>query len=195
MNAQAKVGYVVSPADVRVLPNDGSYQSYGDTQYAQAQAIHSQPSLYPPPNPAHYPPQGQQPPDNSPYSRWNSSICDCCGDGCEGFCNGCCCGPCIIAKHADMVGWNGCFMGTAFCLLYSPAYLTYLILGLPMVPLSCLVHAPLRRKLRERYGINESFFCEDWVCTTLCTPCSLCQEVHEVRIREGGGGGGSYPMR
>jgi Cys-rich protein (TIGR01571 family) len=114
---------------------------------------------------------------------WLSHICDCCVDGCcEGCCYGCCCAPCAVGENAGIVGWNPFCTGATFCILFSPAYLGFLLFGIPLIPLSCLIHAPLRRKLRVRYGINEAcMWGEDWVFTTLFAPCAICQEVHETK--------------
>ena len=114
--------------------------------------------------------------------QWSSGICDCCVDGCDTCCTVCCCAPCVFATHAEVVGKDGCTNGLCFCILYAPSYLTYLLIGLPFIPLSCCIHAPIRRQLRERYGIAEGCLCEDCICTTFCTPCSLCQEEHEIRV-------------
>ena len=111
--------------------------------------------------------------------NWSSGTCDCCVDGWEACCGVCCCTPCVFSKHAEVVGWDGCRSGFCFCLLYAPSYL---LTGLPFIPLSCIIHAPLRRKIRERYGIKEGYFCEDYISTTFCTPCSLCQEAHEIKV-------------
>jgi Cys-rich protein (TIGR01571 family) len=113
--------------------------------------------------------------------RWRSHVLDCCVDGCGLFCHVCCC-PCIgVGHNADLVGWNCCVTGTIFAILYSPAYLPYLLSGVPFgLPCSCLIHAPLRSKLRERYGINENCPGEDWCVTAFLPLCAICQEVHEV---------------
>ena len=129
-------------------------------------------------------PQGRpqvitQQPINS--DRWKSPPCDCCVDGGGVCCLTCCC-PCVpIGYHAELVGWNCCLTATAFALLYSPSWAIVLIFGYPAPPLSCIIHAPLRRKLRVRYGIVENCSGEDFLCTFFCPLCSICQEIHEVR--------------
>ena len=85
--------------------------------------------------------------------KWSSSTCDCCVDGWEACCGVCCCTPCVFSKHAELVGWDGCRSGFCFCLLYAPSYL---LTGLPFIPLSCLIHAPLRKKIRERYILRKA---------------------------------------
>jgi Cys-rich protein (TIGR01571 family) len=114
--------------------------------------------------------------------KWRAEFCDCCVDGCSVCCYVCCC-PCIpIGFHARIVGWNWCLAASAFTITYSPTWVVALFTGIPALPLSCFIHAPLRRKLRERYGINESFRGEDWVYTFLCPLCAICQEIHETRV-------------
>jgi Cys-rich protein (TIGR01571 family) len=121
-------------------------------------------------------------PAGNATGAWRSNICDCYIDGCGGCCYGCCCAPCAVFQNARIVGWNPCGTCAVFCLLYSPVYVGFLLFGIPLIPLSCLIHAPLRRKLRVRYGINEAcMWGEDWVFTTLFAPCAICQEVHETK--------------
>ena len=116
-----------------------------------------------------------------PSDRWRSSPFDCCVDGGGVCCLVCCC-PCVpIGYHADLVGWNCCLTATLFTILYSPSWVMMLLIGCPAPPLSCLIHWPLRRKLRVRYGVIENCSGEDCLCTLFCPLCSICQEVHEVR--------------
>lgn len=152
---------------------DSKHSSAPDTQLTTVELDEVQPVIA----------VAQQP--NAPYAitaraappdEWHASVCDCYVDG-QRACNYvCCCAPCVIADNAKLVGCNGCCAGFAYCLLFAQCYFPLLTL-LPGLPCSCCVHMPIRRRLRARYGIKESYFGEDFLCTTFCAPCALCQEV------------------
>ena len=114
--------------------------------------------------------------------QWHTRGSNCTVDGWGSCCHVICCPWTPIGRHADLVGWNCCLTATAFAVLYSPTYMVNLILGIPAPALSCCIHAPLRRKIREKYGIEESFPNEDCLCTFCCPLCAICQEAHEVLV-------------
>lgn len=113
-------------------------------------------------------------------SEWSSHICECAVDG-VGYCfYVSICSACVAGQNAEIVDWHCGGFGSLFCALAAAAYLPPLIYCVPGWPFSCFIHAPLRKRIRERYGIDESCPGEDYVFTLLCPLCALCQESHEL---------------
>jgi Cys-rich protein (TIGR01571 family) len=119
-------------------------------------------------------------------SEWKSNICDICSDG-YGVCMHIWCCSCIaIGQNADLVDFDYtcCMTSTLFAILQIPILMPSLLFGIPICfsPTVC-IHFPIRRKLRAKYGINESFTGEDLLFTCCLPLCALCQEVHEILER------------
>ena len=54
---------------------------------------------------------------------------------------------------------------------------------LHLVCMCCIVHAPMRGALRDKYNLEESG-CNDCVAVTFCPCCALAQEARELNYRQ-----------
>ena len=108
--------------------------------------------------------------------EWRESLCGCCND--IGICCvGCWC-PCILfgQNQEQLDGHSCCGTGCVYCVL-----LCLPCISVVVPPLCCLISAPRRRILRQRYGLRED--CNDWCATCCCYHCALCQEAREMKVR------------
>ncbi|XP_053308532.1 cornifelin homolog B-like [Spea bombifrons] len=91
-------------------------------------------------------------------SQWSSDVMDCCEDTSICLCGGFvpCILACRIAKDYGECCCLPCLFGTTVA---------------------------MRTGMRERYHIPGSI-CNDCVCLTFCSPCTLCQMARELKARQ-----------
>lgn len=121
--------------------------------------------------------------------RWSTSIFNCFNkDGCCDSLKALFLAPCYIKTNAEFVGYTHPILcGTVFCLLYLPALAINAVIVIPLVQVpspTCCLHAPIRGRIRAKYGIHEWCWGEDWIYTMFCTPCAIRQEIHEIAVRQ-----------
>jgi Cys-rich protein (TIGR01571 family) len=94
--------------------------------------------------------------------------------GCFKDCNTCCygywCTPCLFGSNAEKIDDSNCVV---MCCVYS----LLAQFGLCFIP-----HMMKRKKLREKYNLKEDP-CADCPTTFFCSPCGLCQEAREIKLR------------
>lgn len=134
---------------------------------------------------------------NPANGTWSTGLCDVCAEpgGCGLCCYGGCCGPCLygdsmsrMAPHEATCGGNSYGACCGYWMLggFVPA-MTALLFGVPL-PLSCsfAIQTSGRRSIKRKYGIHpDDGCCKDCLITAFCSPCALCQEQRELRIRTG----------
>jgi Cys-rich protein (TIGR01571 family) len=94
--------------------------------------------------------------------QFSSGLCDCCLD-ISGCIYGCIC-PChLFGKNVENLTNQGCCKA---CCCY-------------LCCCGSCNHAPMRRKLRMKYGLLEEP-CNDCCVAVFCSCCALCQEHREI---------------
>ncbi|CAF1196345.1 unnamed protein product [Didymodactylos carnosus] len=87
---------------------------------------------------------------------------------------GWCCPCCLYGQNASKIDGSSCI---GSCSLW---------LSLYMCNFMWCTHKDTRRRLRHKYGLPESGFCDSDCCTSFCCHnCALCQEARELKNREG----------
>jgi len=139
-------------------------------------------------------------------SKWSSDLFDCtCNSQCEGNCPVLCCsflyGWWMQTRLLQRIGkiqshqfWQwGCGLGfleglpdivdAIGSLANAAGTLTLDVVGiLAQIPIIA-VNFWLRKLVRERYNIEESFCCQDCLVATFCYPCSIAQIDREMTAR------------
>ena len=84
---------------------------------------------------------------------------------------GFCCLPCLFGTNAEKVDGTTCVGMCCAYMLLTECYLC----GLP--------HYVTRKKLREKFNLEEDEQCNDILTVIFCSPCGICQEARELKSR------------
>jgi len=99
-----------------------------------------------------------------------TGIFGCCGDV-SGCLDVVICGPCNIGRQCGAVEGMDDTMECLPCVL-------------SMIPFCVPIMAcQLRRKVADKYMIDEEGMCGSFLCSFLCTACSVCQTSRELNLR------------